>query len=124
LTILNRVNRQSLIVLTLIIFGSLIIWGFWPLRMLRYGLVPDVPRNASLFPYSALLAPILIYYGKKRNSDALLCWATLCVIPFFQTHSMCPAIAATIRESNDWRVWILVSVLSWIYYSVVVGWIY
>ena len=120
LTLLKRISLRSFIVIAATVLSSLVIWGFWPAKMLRYGLVPDTLRNASLFPYSLPLAPILAYYGVRRKSDALLCWATLCAVPFFQTHSMLPAIAASVREIDDWRVWLLLPVLSWLYWGLTV----
>lgn len=123
LTILTRINRHSIIIIVGAVMISLLVWGFWPAQMLRAGLVPDELRNASFFPYSLPLAPILLFFGLKRKSDALLCWATLCVSPFFQMHSMLPAIACTIHETKDWRIWALLSILSWLIYVVHVGWV-
>jgi len=123
LTVMNRISRHSLIILAGALMISILVWGFWPAEMLRTGLVPDELRNASFFPYSLPLAPILLFYGIRKKSDALLCWATLCASPFFQTHSVLPAIASTIRETNDWRIWTLLAVLSWLVYALHVGWV-
>jgi hypothetical protein len=123
LTILNRISRHSLLVLLGALIVSMLVWGFWPAEMLRAGLVPDQLRNASFFPYSLPLAPVFLYYGIKKKSDAFLCWATLCASPFFQTHSALPAVACTIRETSDWRIWSLLAFLSWLVYAVHVGWV-
>jgi len=123
LTILNRLNIKSLVVLAVSVILSLGVWNLWPIKVLRYGLIPDVLRNASLFPYSLPIAFILAYYGVRRRSDALLCWATLCAVPFFQTHSILPAIATSIHEVKDWRIWLLLPILSWFYYAFYVGWV-
>lgn len=123
LTLLNRINRRSLIVFLGVFILSMLVWRFWPAEMLRAGLVPDELRNASFFPYSLPLAPVLLYYGIKKKSDAFLCWATLCASPFFQTHSVLPAIACTIHETSDWKVWALLAILSWVVYAVHVGWV-
>jgi len=123
LTLLNRINRQSLIIFAGALMISFLVWGFWPAEMLRAGLVPDELRNASFFPYSLPLAPVLLFYGIRRKSDALLCWATLCALPFFQMHSMLPAIASTIRETNDWRIWTSLAIFSWLIYALHVGWV-
>ncbi len=123
LTVLNRISRHSLIIFAGVFMISILVWGFWPAQMLRAGLVPDELRNASFFPYSLPLAPILIFFGIRQKSDACLCWATLCVSPFFQMHSMLPAIACTIQETKDWRIWALLSILSWLMYAGHVGWV-
>jgi hypothetical protein len=123
LTVLTRINRRSLLVLGVVLVISMLVWGFWPAQMLRSGLVPDELRNASFFPFSLPLVPVLLYFGIKRRSDAFLCWATLCASPFFQMHSVLPAIACTIRETNDWRIWALLPILSWLVYAWHVGWV-
>lgn len=123
LTVLNRISRHSLVVLAGAFMISILVWGFWPAEMLRAGLVPDELRNASFFPYSLPLAPILLFHGIRKKSDALLCWATLCALPFFQTHSLLPAIASTIRETDDWRIWTVLTILSWLVYALHVGWV-
>ena len=123
LTVLNRISRHSLFVITGALMISILVWGFWPAEMLRAGLVPDELRNASFFPYSLPLAPILLFWGLRKKSDALLCWATLCASPFFQIHSMLPAIACTIRETNDWKIWTFLAILSWLVYAGHVGWV-
>ena len=115
--------KTQVIIFAGVFMISILVWGFWPAQILRAGLVPDELRNASFFPYSLPLAPILIFFGIRKKSDALLCWATLCVSPFFQMHSMLPAIACTIHETKDWRIWALLSILSWLMYAGHVGWV-
>jgi hypothetical protein len=123
LAVLKRINRHSLLILACVLLTSFLVWGFWPTEMLRAGLVPDELRNATFLPYSLPLTPVLLFYGLRKRSDALLCWATLCISPYFQTHSLLPAVAATIRETKDWRIWAAVTVLSWLVYAAHVGWV-
>lgn len=123
LTMLKRLDRKTLFALGMALLISFLVWGFWPLQMFRFGIEPDSLRNASLFPYSLPLAPVLVYFGIRRKSDALLCWATLCAVPFFQTHSILPAIAVSVRESSDWKLWLALPILSWLYYALYLGWV-
>lgn len=120
MTILRRINRWSLLVITLTVVISVLIWGFWWQNNLLTG-IPDRPHNVSLFPYTIIPGVVVAYLGLKRDSDAFLCLASLCFSPFFQTHSILPTVAAIIRETDDWRYWGAVVVGSWVYYLLEFG---
>lgn len=115
LAILPRLNRRSLLLTGLIVGLSLVIWGpTW--------LTPTLPGdwgpvNLSLFPYSIPLALPLTYFGIKRKSDGLLCLASLCISPYWMIISCLPTVAACIKESDDWRVWLAIIASSWAGYE-------
>lgn len=113
LAALPRLNRRSLLLTGLVISLSLVIWGpAW--------LTPDLPStwgpvNLSLFPCSIPLALPLVYLGLKRKSDSLLCLASLCIAPYWMIMSGLPAVAACVKESDDWRAWLAVVTGAWAY---------
>jgi predicted neutral ceramidase superfamily lipid hydrolase len=119
LAIFRRINRRSLIAIVLIIALSILIWGLWWQNIIGYQ--PNQEPNISLFPYSILAGIFLLYFGIKRDSDALLCFASLCFMPYFMITSALPAIAALTRETEDWRLWAAVVVGSWIYLAAMRG---
>ncbi len=113
LTALRRLNIKS-VGMMLGIFGlSVLIWGFWWQAII--GHQPDQTVNLSLFPYSLPFGIALLYFGWKRNSDTLLILGSLCFSPYFMITSTLPAIAGIIKDSDNWRVWVLVVVVSWVY---------
>lgn len=114
LTIIPRLNRWSILATVLILGVSVLIWGFWWNKVL--GVQPYWSGNVSLFPYTILPGVVLAFYGVKRKNDAFLCIASLCFAPYFMIHSMLPAIAATIKETNDWRWWTVITVGTWLYF--------
>lgn len=113
LTILPRLNRRSLAVLSLFLIVSVLIWGFWWLEII--GHTPTQTFNVSLFPYSVIGGIPLAFWGFKRKSDALLCLASLCLAPYFMIHSLLPAVAALVRETEQWWGWAAIVLGSWLY---------
>jgi hypothetical protein len=122
LAIIPRLNRWSML-LTLLVMGiSVLVWGEWWWHILAHQ--PNPKGNLSLFPYSIVLGIPLVYWGLKRKSDALLCSASLCFAPYFMAHSLLPAIAAIIRETDDWRWWSALVVGSWLYVAAMGGFLW
>lgn len=117
LTILPRLNRWSVLFTASVVGLSALVWGFWWIHI--WGNQPNVNVNISLFPYSVVPGLILAFYGLKRKSDALLCVASLCIAPYFMAHSMLPAVASLIKETDDWRWWAATVVGSWAYFLIV-----
>jgi hypothetical protein len=113
LAILPRLNRWSVLFTLLVFVVSVLIWGDWWTNVFAHR--PNPKANMSLFPYTIPLGILLAYFGLKRKSDALLCSASLCFAPYFMAQSMLPAIAATIRETNNWRWWTVTVVGTWLY---------
>ena len=122
LTIFQRLNRWSVLVVMLTFVASVLIWGNWWSNVIACR--PNQSGNMSLFPYTVVLGIPLAYWGLKRKSDALLCGASLCFSPFFMPHSMLPAVAAIVRETDDWRWWSVVVVGSWIYVAAMKGFLW
>ncbi len=116
MTVLRRINRWSLLGVALTIIISVLIWGFWWQNSLPSSWTPDTLHNISLFPYTLVPGMALTYFGLRKDSDALLCLASLCISPFFQIHSVLPAVAAIIRETDDWRIWGAVAIGSWAFF--------
>jgi len=110
---LRRLTGRSVGVLAVVAGLSMAVWGFWWRNII--GFAPNQSVNVSLFPYTIILGLPLLYFGLKRRSDAMLCAASLCLAPYFMITSLLPAIAAFIKEVDDWRWWVLIIVVSWIY---------
>jgi len=114
LAALPRLSRKSLTVLAITLLLSVALWGLWPFKL-------DIPdqhvykHNMALFPWSIPLALPLLWLGLRRKSDALLCWASLCLAPYFVIVSALPATAASLRELDDWRGWLAVWAGTWVY---------
>jgi hypothetical protein len=119
LTVLPRLNRWSMLLTLAVFVLSVFIWGDWWTNII--GNRPNAKANMSLFPYTIVLGIPLAYLGLKRKSDALLCLGSLCFAPYFMTHSILPAVAAIVRETDDWRWWTAVVLGSWIYLAVMKG---
>lgn len=115
LTIIPRINRRSVTVMLLVIIVSVLVWGFWWLQIGRHQGLLAAPHNVSLFPYSAVLGLPALYYGLRRDSDALLCLASLCLSPYYMITSGVPAVAAIVRETEDRRLWTITVLGSWLY---------
>jgi len=113
LAMLPRLTRRSAAVLAGVLAVSVLVWGFWWQHII--GFAPNQTVNVSLFPYSLIAGLPLLYFGLRRRSDAMLCAASLCVAPYFMLTSMLPAIAAFVKEVDDWRWWVAIIVVSWIY---------
>lgn len=122
LTILPRLNRWSILIMLLVLVTSVFIWGEWWWNII--GQRPNPKGNMSLFPYSIVLGIPLAFLGLKRKSDALLCVGSLCFAPYFMTHSLLPAVAAIIRETNNWRWWVAIVLGSWIYEAAMKGFLW
>lgn len=121
LTLLNRKrrNRHTLIAIIVILLVSVAGWGFWWQNII--GFAPNQTVNMSLFPYSLLITLPLLYFGWKNESDGLLAMASLSLMPYFMITSTLPAIAALIEETDNWRWWALIIVVSWIHLLAVRG---
>ncbi len=121
LTLLNRKrrNRHTLIAIIVILLVSVAGWGFWWQNII--GFAPNQTVNMSLFPYSLLITLPLLYFGWKNESDGLLALASLSLMPYFMITSTLPAIAALIEETDNWRWWALIIVVSWIHLLAVRG---
>jgi len=113
LTTIRRLNVKSVGATLGIIILSIIIWGHWWQNIIGY--FPDQTVNISLFPYSIPFGILLLYFGWRRDSDSLLAFGSLCFSPYFMTTSMLPLIAGLIKNSENWKVWVLVIMLSWIF---------
>ncbi|MFQ5576490.1 MAG: hypothetical protein ACE5G8_05820, partial [Anaerolineae bacterium] len=105
LAALRRINRRSVAVTAAVVVLSVAGWGFWWQKIIGYDPNAVHNNNVSIFPYGVLAGIVLLYYGLKRNSDAMLCFASLCLTPYFMITSMLPALAALVRETDDRRWW-------------------
>lgn len=119
LTILPRLNRKSILFTGAVIVASVLIWGPWWNNII--GQTPYYHKNVSLFPYTIPLGLIIGYVGYKRKKDGLLALASLCMAPYFMMHSALLAVAALIKESEDWRVWAAVVIGSWAYWLIMLA---
>ncbi len=115
LTLLNRTrrNRQTAIAIVAVLLLSMFVWGFWWQNII--GFAPNQTVNLSLFPYSLIVTLPLLYLGWKNESDGFLALASLSVMPYFMITSALPAIAALVKETDNWRWWVLIVVASWIH---------
>lgn len=115
LATVKRINGRSLVFTLVIIIASVMVWGFWWQDIRGLGSPIKALHNVSVFPYSVVVGSMLLYVGLKRNSDALLCLASLCFSPYFMITSMLPAVAATVRETDDKCWWAIAVLGSWLY---------
>lgn len=116
LTIVRRLNRNSITFVILVSLVSILIWGLWWQDILAHNFQPtDRHFNISLFPYAIPIGLFLAYWGYKRDSDSLLCWASLCFSPYFMITSLLPAVVTFVNETEDWRLWAVVVLGSWLY---------
>jgi hypothetical protein len=122
LAMLPRLNRWSILLMLLVFGVSVLVWGAWWLNIMGHR--PNLKANMSLFPYTVVLGIPLAFLGLKRKSDALLCVGSLCFAPYFMAQSMLPAVAALVRETDDWRWWSAVVVGSWIYEAAMKGFLW
>ena len=113
LTTIRRLNTKSVAATIGILILSIAVWGFWWQKIIGYQ--PDQTVNLSLFPYSIPFGIALLYFGWKRDSDTLLILGSLCFSPYFMITSTLPAVAGAIKDSESWRVWALVTIISWVY---------
>lgn len=122
LAIVPRLNRWSILFILLVFVVSVVVWGDWWANIFAHR--PNPKGNISLFPYTIPLGILLAYFGFKRKSDALLCSASLCFAPYFMAQSMLPAIAAAIRETDNWRWWTVIVVGTWLYMAAMKGFLW
>lgn len=115
LTLLPRINRRSVAVTALVVLLSMFVWGPWWSHLLAGRAVVGSAHNVSLFPWSAVAGFALLWGGIRRDSDALLCLASLCFCPYYQITSVLPAVAAAVREARDPRWSIAAWLGSWAY---------
>lgn len=116
LNIIPRLNRKSIIFTGAVIVVSVLIWGPWWNNIIGQAVYQH--KNVSLFPYTLPLGIIVAYFGFKRKKDGLLALASLLFAPYFMMHSAIIAVAALIKESEDWRVWAAVIIGSWAYWLI------
>jgi hypothetical protein len=116
LTILPRLSRRALLITGVLLFASVLIWGFWWQQTTGAAYFLSAAHNVSFFPYGVIPGLVLLYLGWRKKSDALLCVASLCISPYFMTTSLLPAVAAGLRETEDKRWWLLILFGSWIFY--------
>jgi len=114
-TLLNRRrrNRPMVAAIIAVLLISVAAWGFWWQHII--GFAPNQTVNLSLFPYSLLATLPLLYFGWKNESDGLLALASLSIMPYFMITSTLPAIAALIKETENWRWWVIIVAASWIH---------
>ena len=67
------------------------------------------PLSVSWFPHTIPLGLWLGWAGWRANRIDLLCWASLCLSPYFQAYGLVPAMALSTRHMEKPRQWIIVS---------------
>jgi hypothetical protein len=113
---LKRISFWSILMMLLMIGASIFIWGFWWKDITTLSTPVSAPYNVSSFPYSVIPGLLLLIYGLRKKSDALLCYASLCFSPYFMITSLLPAVAASLRETRRKWIWAAVILGSWGYY--------
>ena len=107
LAAIPRLSIRSVAFLVLVVIFSFVIWGFWPAHIgLRTNQSPG---------FTLVAAPVLLYIGLRKGSDAALCAASIAVAPYYQLHSLLPFSAAFVRETRNKLWWVLLVALSWVY---------
>lgn len=115
LCIPKRLNRRSIMSLTVVMLISVMIWGFWWVTVINQQ--PNPKLNMSMLPYSLPLAGLILGYCYRRQSypDSLLCAASLCVAPYFMIQSLTPLLAVILKKTDSWLICGLISTASWAY---------
>jgi hypothetical protein len=116
LAALRRLTPTSIAFLLTVLAASFLVWGFWPLQIAG---MPQTSHNQSLFPWSLIVtAGILIWLRAHRDSryaDALLCLASLAAFPYFGLHSLLPAVALFIRNTESRAGCAAICACTWLY---------
>lgn len=116
LTALRRINLKSMSITLLVLVLATAIWGPWWQHLVGGTRAATFPHNRSLFPYSAIVGFVPLYFGIKRQSDVLLCVASLCFSPYYQITSLLPVVAAVARATSDYRLILATVAGSWAYW--------
>ncbi len=119
LNIIPRLNRKSILFTGAVFVASVLIWGAWWNNII--GQTPYYHKNVAPFPYGIPFGIVIAYFGFKRKKDGLLALASLFFAPYFMMQSALLAVAALIKESEDWRVWAAVVVGSWAYWLIMLA---
>jgi hypothetical protein len=118
LACLRRISKRSIAIGATFLLLSFIIWGNWIMNASRFRHLAGGSQNVSFFPYLVPLGLWLAYQGVRKQSDPLLCGASLCISPYFMITSMLPLTATIINETDDKRIWALVVTVGWIYFFI------
>lgn len=96
---------------------SMLIWGLWPLEMLNYQAEWESlyegatqPQNISLWPWTLLLAPLLLWYA-RGDMDMLMAAGAL-MTPHIVAYSFVIILPA-IARLPQWQALLLVAI-SWL----------
>lgn len=104
LAALRRLDRKSVAFMVLILVGSFLAWGAWPLDLLGAP-GPGGPQNRSLFPWSLGFALGILAWLKthpeSEHADVLLCLASLAASPYWAVYSMLPMTALLIKGTKS-----------------------
>lgn len=103
---LHRGGLRGALVLGATFLTSCLLWGWWPGRV---GAVHQT-LNLAWWPWLVPLGVILAFVGIRKRSQALLCLATLCVMPYHQPHSWVPFTVFAIKERR--RPWLTSAAIS------------
>jgi len=114
LNIIPRLNRKSILFTGAVFVASVLIWGTWWDNIIGQAVYQH--KNVASFPYGIPFGIVIAYFGFKRKKDGLLALASLFFAPYFMMQSALLAVAALIKESEDWRVWAAVIIGSWVYW--------
>lgn len=116
LAAVQRLSFWSICFAIFFLLISVFVWGFWWQDISSLSTPVNAEYNLSAFPYSVVPGLLLLVLGLRKKSDALLCFASLCFSPYFMITSLLPAVAASLRETRDKRIWFGIVMGSWIYY--------
>ena len=116
LTAIKRLGFWSICFAVFFLFISVFVWGFWWQDISSLNTPVNAEYNLSAFPYSVVPGLLLFVLGLRKKSDAYLCFASLCFSPYFMITSLLPAVAASLRETRDKRIWFGIVMGTWVYY--------
>jgi len=110
-------SKQRLLAFAVWITLTLLIWGMWPVDMLNYQNQWETlyegakqPQNISLWPWSLLLAPFLLWFS--RGDTDMLMLAGALITPHLVPYSFVVVLPAVARVST-WLALTLVAI-SWL----------
>ncbi len=91
---------------------SLVIWGFWPLDMLKIGhyVAWQEPHDISWFPWSVPLALVLMWFS-RGDADMLMVAGTF-ALPYVHSYHYFVILPAMARLK--WWVALLALIISWL----------
>lgn len=113
LAALTRLDRKAIGVMAVILAGSFLVWGLWPLNIS----IPQTSHSRSLFPWTlpgtlGILA-WLRANPKTRYADALLCVASLAAFPYWGVHSILPATTLFIKNTQSKPGCVAICLCTW-----------